>query len=91
MITIVYHDNGCAGFHEPLPTKVSVQVILLLPLQDSFPWHPSQFQPTPLKKTSDLRQAKFCPICVRASQQLVPLFLILALSLNPVHEYSELI
>jgi hypothetical protein len=32
MLAIVYHDNGCAGFHEPLPTKVSVQVILLLPL-----------------------------------------------------------
>ena len=43
------------------------------------------------KKTSNLRQASICPICVRASQQLVPHFMILALSLNPVHEYSELI
>jgi hypothetical protein len=43
------------------------------------------------KKNTTQRQAIFCPICVRASQQLVPHFLILALSLNPVHEYSELI
>jgi hypothetical protein len=29
--------------------------------------------------------------CIPASQQLVPHFMILALSLNPVHEYSEFI
>jgi hypothetical protein len=51
-------------------------------------------QPIPaysVKKTSDLRQAKFCPICVRASQQLMPHFMVLALLLNPVHEDSEFV
>ena len=37
MLTIVDQDNGYAGFHEPLPTKVSVLVIRLLPLRNRLP------------------------------------------------------
>ncbi len=32
-----HHDTGYAGFHEPLPTKVSVLVIRLLPLRNRLP------------------------------------------------------
>jgi hypothetical protein len=84
-------DNGLAGTSEFLLAKVSILQLPVASSPDSaffsFPLIPA----FSVKKTSDLRQAKFCPICVRASQQLVPHFMILALSLNPVHEYSELI
>ena len=77
------------SFRNFQPTKVSVLVALLLPLLIQLSL---ASQPIPAsKKNTTQRQAIFCPICVRASQQLVPHFLILALSLNPVHEYSELI
>ena len=79
--------QGFKNFHR----QVRVLVALLLPLLIQLSLASPPIPAYSVKKTSDLRQAIFCPICVRASQQLVPHFLILALLLNPVHEDSELI
>ena len=47
MITIVYHDNGCAELQELTPSKVRFSLLCCFLSWFSFPWHPSQFQPTP--------------------------------------------
>jgi hypothetical protein len=65
-----------------------VLVALLLPLQDSFP---PLLQNPASKKNTTIRQASICPICVRASQQLEPHFLFLALSLYSANEVSDLV
>ena len=78
--------TGYAGTSEFLLAKVS---ILPLPVASS----PENCLPSSSLVQLQLRipSKSFFVYLIRASQQLVPHFLILALSLNPVYEYSELI
>jgi hypothetical protein len=67
MLTIVDQDNGYAGFHEPLPTKVSVLVIRLLPLPIQLSSAPCRFQLF-RKKDFFFRQATNLPFVLVPSK-----------------------